>query len=213
MRGLFVTGTDTGVGKTAVTCVLARQWAREERRYIVRKPVSTGGVEDALALSRASGQPVAEVTPCWFREPAAPSVAAAAEGRVVPWEEMIQSCTPRGEEAVLVEGVGGLLCPLTDTHTVADLAVHLGLPVLIVARRSLGTLNHTLMTWEAAQRRGLNTLGVVISETEPVSGLAARTAPDELRRRKIPVLAVLPHGSDELSPWVDWWSLTCCAIK
>jgi dethiobiotin synthetase len=94
----------------------------------------------------------------------------------------------------LVEGVGGLLCPLTDTETVADLVQKLDLPLIVVARRSLGTLNHTLLTLEAAARRGLHVAGVVINETTPPQGLADETNVDELRRRiTAPILAVVPH--------------------
>jgi dethiobiotin synthetase len=110
--------------------------------------------------------------------------------------------------ALLVEGVGGLLCPLTDDATVADLAAALGLPLVVVARRSLGTLNHTLMTLEVARHRGLKVVGVVVSETEPLAGVAAITAVDEMRRRGVPVLAVIPHGSPDPTPDIDWWSLS-----
>jgi len=230
MRGLIVTGTDTGVGKTAVTCAIARVWRREGRSFAVRKPVSTGGNADALELSEASGQSAAEITAFVFGEPAAPPVAAAAEGRVLAMSDLLRvigfpvghassvplvrmarmagtldACSTGA--AHLIEAVGGLLCPLTDTETVADFAGLLRLPLVIVARRSLGTLNHTLMTVEIARHRGLKIAGVVVSETEPVEGLAARTAVDEMRRRGVPVLAVLRHGEAETTPPVDWWSL------
>lgn len=204
-RGLFVTGTDTGVGKTVVACAIARQWRREGRAFAVRKPVSTGGHEDAVALAAASGQRAADITPFVFREPAAPPVAAAAEGRAFTLE-MALSVFPPTEGAILAEGVGGLLCPLTDQETVADLAAALGLPLVVVARRSLGTLNHTLMTLEIARGRGLRVAGVVVCETEAVSGTAQLSAVGELRKRGVPVLALVPYGSEEPSPAVDWWS-------
>ncbi len=207
MRGLFVTGTDTGVGKTAVTCAIARQWRAEGRTFAVRKPVSTGGNADALALAEASGQPAHLITPYVFKEPAAPPVAAAAEGRPLRGAELHTACLA-DSAAVLVEGVGGLLCPLTDSMTVADLAELLAIPLIIVARRSLGTLSHTLMTVEIARHRGLKVAGVVVSETEPVVGLAALTAVDEMRRRGVPVLTVLAHGAAAPTPDVDWWSLS-----
>src|SRR4051794_13044454 len=116
--------------------------------------------------------------------------------------------------AVLVEGVGGLLCPLTERHTVADLVAGLDLPLLVVARRSLGTLNHTLLTVEAARARGLRLVGVVVSETAPPGTLAERANVEELRRRlDVPLLAVAPYrpgGHEEEIPAIseiDWWSL------
>ncbi|MBY0228437.1 MAG: AAA family ATPase, partial [Gemmataceae bacterium] len=85
-------------------------------------------------------------------------------------------------------------------------AAVLRLPLLVVARRSLGTLNHTLMTLEIARHRGLPVVGVVVSETEPAAGLAALAAVDEMRKRGVPVLAVVPHGGTPI-PEPDWWSL------
>jgi dethiobiotin synthetase len=115
---------------------------------------------------------------------------------------------------VLVEGVGGLLCPLTERETVADLAAGLGLPLLVVVRRALGTLNHTLLTLEVARGRGLPVAGVVVSETAPVQGPAEDANVEELRRRiDVPLLAVVPHRAGGIPPQepalagVDWWGL------
>ena len=112
---------------------------------------------------------------------------------------------------VLVEGIGGLLCPLTDEENVTDMAAELDLPLLIVARRSLGTLNHTLLTLEVAQARRLRVAGVVVCETNPVTGPAEQTNVEELRRRiRVPLVAVVPHqreGTPWAAPVVDWESL------
>jgi dethiobiotin synthetase len=114
---------------------------------------------------------------------------------------------------LLVEGVGGLLCPLTATATVADLAARLEMPVVIVARRSLGTLNHTLLTLEAAKARQLSVAGVIINETTPPEGLADQTNVDELRRLHVPILAVVPFQDSptQATPAVlaslDWQTL------
>src|SRR5262249_47661364 len=114
----------------------------------------------------------------------------------------------RPGSVVVVEGVGGLLCPLTEQGTVADLATDLGLPVVIVARRGLGTLNHTLLTLEAARARGLRVAGVVVSETARPRGLAEETNVQELRRLGVPLLAVMPHGGEPAAlDCVDWWQL------
>lgn len=226
MRGLFVTGTDTGVGKTEVTAAIARCWRHQGRRFAVCKPVATGiepppagsgAADDSRALAAAAGEPdPGAVTPYQFRAPAAPPVAARLEGRRLDLGQLIGAVEERaaGDMPVLVEGVGGLLCPLTERETVADLAVALGLPLVIVARRSLGTLNHTLLTVEAALRRGLRVVGVVVTETTPVASVAERENPAELRAQlTVPLLAVVPHrpgGYDREIPAIsaiDWWSL------
>jgi dethiobiotin synthetase len=196
---LFVTATDTGAGKTLATAALAILLRKRGRVVRAIKPVATGATpEDALVLARATSAAVESVTGWTFREPAAPPVSARAEGRSLALGEVIrwvQACeSPEPDAALLVEGVGGLLCPLTDDATVADLIADLGYPVLIVARRGLGTLNHTLLTVEAALRRDLKVLGVLVSETQPATTLAEITAPNELRRLlPVPVLGVLPY--------------------
>jgi dethiobiotin synthetase len=218
MRGLFITGTDTGVGKTEVTAGIARIWRREGRAFRVCKPVATGGDDDARKVALAAGDEARAVTSLLFPEPAAPPVAARLAGyeltlaRII---EAVRASQKRSADTLLVEGVGGLLCPLTETETVADLAAALGLPLVIVARRSLGTLNHTLMTVEIAHNRGLNVAGIVVSETQPVTTAAEQSNVEELRKRlTVPVLAVVPHrpgGYDSeivALGEVDWWSLS-----
>jgi dethiobiotin synthetase len=226
MRGLFISGTDTGAGKTVIACAVARQWRRQQRPFRICKPVATGATlhqghllsEDTLALARAAGDTDHEaITPYVFAAPAAPPVAARAEHKELTLEALAETVRRRQEPgtAVLVEGVGGLLCPLTETETVADLIECLDLPVVVVARRSLGTLNHTLLTIEAASHRGLRVAGVVVNETSPVTGLADVSNVEELRRRlAVPILAVVPHqhqaepeGEISAISGVNWWSL------
>jgi dethiobiotin synthetase len=206
-RGLFVTGTDTGVGKTVVTCLLTRALRQQGRAVRVCKPVATGATreggllvsDDTRLLAQAADDPaLGEITPWVFAEPAAPPVAARQAGVTLSLEAIADAVRRRemAGTTLLVEGVGGLLCPLTEDSLVADLASELGLPLLIVARRSLGTLNHTLLTVEAARTRRLAVAGVVINETTPVEGLAEKTNVEELcRRLPVPVLAVVPHGA------------------
>ncbi len=195
MPGLFVTATDTAAGKTVTTATLAIFLRRMGRKVRALKPVASGGVpgEDTLFLATATGWPAEEVTGWSFREPAAPPVAARAEGRSLNLDEIVAWVRDRERtDGLLVEGVGGLLCPLTEDAVIADLIAALGYPVLIVARRGLGTLNHTLLTVEAARRRGLVVVGVLVTETQPPTSLAEATAPEELRRLGVPVLGVLP---------------------
>jgi dethiobiotin synthetase len=170
-RGLFVTGTDTGVGKTVVSCALIR--ALRERGIDAggMKPIETGvgpdGPLDAMALRAAAGASDAleDVCPQRFALPAAPRVAADAVSRAVDFEAIrgaFERIAAR-RDLVVVEGAGGLLVPIRGRETMADLAAALDLPLLIVARAALGTINHTLLTLEASAARGLPVIGVVIS--------------------------------------------------
>ena len=217
MRGLAITGTDTGVGKTTVAagivaCLRQAGWA-----VSVSKPVATGDDWDTRTLLVAAGLPIEErerVTPWQFAEPLAPAVAARRAGVTLRLADLAAAVRrqARPEGVLIVEGAGGLLCPLAEDGSVADLFVELGLPVVIVARRSLGTLNHTLLTVEAAQRRGLTVAGVVVSEVTPPITLADASNVEELGRllpATVPVLAVVEHGSTagrgaDLAA-VDWW--------
>jgi dethiobiotin synthase len=224
MKGLFITGTDTGVGKTHITAAIARLWRREGFPFALCKPVVTGSDEDTRTLALAAGKTLAEVTSphLIFREPAAPCVAAAAEGVELSLELLVRECVSRTQEGrlpLLVEGVGGLLCPLTRDATVVELISALGLPIVVVTRRNLGTLNQTLLTVEAAQRRSLTVLGYIINETQPMSSLAERTVEQELGSRlAIPLLGTVAYGEGKEGEIAaisarDWWSLADCGIK
>src|SRR6516162_3253545 len=179
MTGLFVTGTDTGVGKTFVAAAIARSLIAAGREVGVLKPVATGAERvgegwrcaDAEALIEAigGGVPLDRVAPLRFEEPLAPSVAARRLGSPLDRARVLSvvgdalAWWAGRAEVMVVEGVGGLLCPLAEGTTVADLAVALDYPLVIVARRGLGTLNHTLLTVEAARLRGLRVAGVVLN--------------------------------------------------
>ena len=172
-RGVFVTGTDTGVGKTLVACALVRGLRSLGLDVGVMKPVETGvgaaGPRDAIALREAAGvdDPLELVCPFALALPAAPTVAAAAEGRRIDLEVIRRAFATLASRhgCVVVEGAGGLLVPVSDGASMADLARELGLPLLVVARASLGTINHTLLTLEAARTRGLRVAGIVISHS------------------------------------------------
>lgn len=221
MNGLFITATDTDAGKTFVTAGIARLWRRQQRRFRVCKPVATGAAgewsDDTRLLAAAAGDAdLRAVTPYTFAAAAAPPVAARLAGTSLTLQELANAVRRRVADGttVLVEGVGGLLCPLTERETVADLAAELDLPLIVVSRRSLGTLNHTLLTVEAARQRGLRVQGVVVTATMPARGVAEETNVEELRRRlDVPLLAVLPHQADAMERdimelgTVDWWSL------
>lgn len=218
-RGLFLTGTDTGAGKTYVTAAVARLLRQQGRPVRVCKPVATGATlvdghwlsDDTRLLANAADMMAQAVTAWTFAAAAAPPVAAHLAGVELRLEPIAAAVRQQMEPdaLTLVEGVGGLLCPLTGRDTVADLAARLALPVIVVARRSLGTLNHTLLTLEVARSRGLPVAGLVVTETTPASSVAEQTCIEELRRRiDVPLLAVLLHqaGPESLAN-VDWWQL------
>jgi dethiobiotin synthetase len=174
MRGLFVTGTDTGVGKSVVAAAIC---AASPEPVAAFKPVVTGLDEppgewphDHVLLAGATGQTPEDVAPYRFGPPVSPHYAAELAGERI---EPARILAAAGRHARLVcEGVGGLMVPITTGYLVRDLAVDLGLPLLIAARTGLGTINHTLLTVEAARAAGLSVAGVVMTpwpaEPEPI---------------------------------------------
>jgi dethiobiotin synthetase len=167
MPSFFITGTDTGVGKTWFTCWLVRAWQIQGLAAAALKPISTGDREDALLLRAASGDVLSldEINPVHFREPAAPLLAARAENRTIDFPAL--NCGIAAMRArfpfLAVEGVGGWRVPLADGYEVRDWARDLALPVVVVARGGLGTLNHTLLTVESIASAGLTCAGVVVN--------------------------------------------------
>jgi len=170
-RGLFVTGTGTEIGKTVVASVIARTIAAEGQRVHVFKPAVTGldeGVEtDHALLRRASGssQSDDEIAPYRYGPAASPHLAAELAGEEIDPERLRQAAgaAAEGADAIVCEGVGGLLVPLSPTYLVRDLATDLGYPLVLVASPGLGTINHTLLTLEAARAVGLEVKAVVLT--------------------------------------------------
>jgi len=221
MKGLFVTGTDTGVGKTIIAGAVARHLRRSGRYVEVFKPVATGCrrsrgrllSEDAqfLAACADSKLSLEDITPLCFSTPAAPNVAAEREHREIDLEAIfsLYRRISHVAEAVVVEGVGGLLCPITDDFWIIHLAVMMRLPVIVVARAGLGTINHTLLTIHVGRSAGLDVAGVVINRymVEPAKGtsskeqdeaffdedVAVQANPSQIAARGgVPVLAIVP---------------------
>ena len=192
-RRLLVTGTDTGVGKTLICCALARALRNRGMDVGVMKPVASGAVvdgdarisEDAALLQQAAqvDDPLDEICPVLIGPPLAPIPAAEMEGVRVRMDHVRRSFSRLAQEHefLIVEGIGGLLVPLVRGLTVADLAGELNLPILIVARSKLGTINHTLLTIEAARARNLSVVGVVFNRlgSGPL-GDDERTGPAEV---------------------------------
>jgi dethiobiotin synthetase len=170
-QGVFVTGTGTEVGKTVVAATIARTLASEGRRVAVFKPAVTGldeGVEtDHELLRRASGsnQSDEEIAPYRYGPPASPHLAAAMAGEEIDPERLRHAAAAAAAhaEAIVCEGVGGLLVPLSPTYLVRDLAADLGHPLVVVAGPGLGAINHTLLTIEAARAAGIEVAAVVLN--------------------------------------------------
>jgi len=220
--GLFVTATDTDVGKTVVTSALAVELRRQSpgMRLGVCKPFATGCRRDreglvnpdaeALAHFADCRAPLEVINPLRFRQPLAPAVAAEQSGETIDWPALCQSLSrlDREHEALLIEGVGGVLVPLDPADpqcTVLSLMRALGYPALIVARAGLGTLNHTAMTARLLEQAGVSVAGIVINGY-PTD--AAEADPSVASNRRwltrmtgLPVLATVPTmRPDQVAP-------------
>lgn len=204
---IIVTGTDTGVGKTAVTSAIAALLARAGLSPAAYKPVQTGVAReepgDMAVVERLAGIPTFEG--CRLREPMAPRPAAAIEESPLPRLAEHVAAAERLREThdhVLVEGAGGLLVELTDMgETLADLALALAdAEVVVVARSALGTLNHTRLTLEALQRRQIRTLGVAIGSWPHQPSVIETTNRDYLAALPHGLLGALPAGAPKLPP-------------
>ena len=221
--GLFITATDTGIGKTYVTALIARSLVASGRRVGVYKPAASGcrreGDEvvsdDAVALWDAAGRPgeLDRVCPQRFLAHLAPDLAAHQEGKRLDGELVrggIDYWRARSE-IVLVEGAGGLMSPLAEGEYVADLAYDFGFPLVVVSRNVLGTINATLQTLITAAtfREGLSIAGVVLNNPAPPSGdVSVSTNRFELAARCVPpVLAEVAWQAQEFDTDVDWFGL------
>lgn len=207
MIGCFVTGTDTGVGKTLAACGLLHALRGHHARVVGMKPVAAGTVcmagrpasEDALALRAASSIDVPPDldNPVLLPDPLSPHLAAARAGVRIEVAGLARSYRALAQlaDAVVVEGAGGFHVPLNETDTGADLAQALGLPVVLVVGLRLGCLNHALLTAEAIRARGLALAGWIANHIDPAM-LAPADNIDYLRQRLgAPLLAVIPHAA------------------
>jgi dethiobiotin synthetase len=205
-RGLFVTGTDTGVGKSIVTGGLAGLLQKQGINVGVMKPVETGCLHDDGSFVPADAQllkdmsvvdePLEEIVPYQFKEPLAPSVAAEREGITIDSNQLVKKFEymSRHHDVMLVEGAGGLLVPLYQKILFIDLVKRFKLPVLIVSRATLGTINHTLLTLRAARAEKVPVAGIVINNLSPEKNAASETNPEVIARLvDVPVWGVLPY--------------------
>lgn len=198
----FVTGTDTGVGKTRFSCLLIEALRAEGRDAVGYKPVCSGDRDDALLLAKASGDldPDA-VNPVWLKAAVAPWVAGMLENRPVDPEVLIEGYRRLAaeHEMVIVEGAGGWRVPIAAGYDIADLAADLKLPVVIVVGNRLGALNHTILTLDSIRSRGLEIAGLVINHLADELDTAAITNKGIIEQLTgVPILAEIIHGQDFL---------------
>jgi len=218
LKGFFITGTDTWVGKTTVAAALAYLMNQRGVRTVPVKPVQTGvtpgepgDLEICLKTCGLAPEPdrLRLMNPYRFRLPASPHLAAEQEGKQVEIQHIVNSCIELAEtyDALVVEGAGGLLVPLTREISTMDLARQLGLPLIVVSRAGLGTINHSLLTIHAARNAGLEVAAVVPNHPEPDSDLTETDKKIETDNREIiqsisgvRVFEPLPHvpGAGEM---------------
>lgn len=211
-RGVFITGTDTGVGKTFIAGALARGLRADGIDVGVMKPIETGvstpgrnrqpvglsGADDASYLKRAAGvsDPIELISPYRFRYPLAPWPASIKEGKKIEIKKILTAYKKLAEKHsfMIVEGAGGLLVPITEHLDVVDLILAMKLPVLLVARAGLGTLNHTRLTIEYGKNRGILFVGIILNQAQPQKTLADQSNPLILSHKiDVPIIGSVPY--------------------
>ena len=200
---LFLTGTDTGVGKTFTTALLTRALRQAGHGTLALKPICSGERSDVEILRDASGQILSldETNPVWLQAPAAPLVAARLENRTLSLDFFVEwfASLSAKHPSLLVEGAGGWLVPVTDTETLADLAVRLALPVIPVVANRLGCINHTLLTLESIRTRGLACPGIILNHLSPPADPAPQTN-TQIHSRQTQIHLEIHPGQLEILP-------------
>ena len=208
MSGYFITGTDTGVGKTVICGAIARALVLSGKRIGVMKPFETGCItrngglvpEDALFLKEMAQCPedISTICPCRFTYPLAPLVAASLENVSIDIESVKNSFREMEKkyETILVEGAGGIMVPIDNDYVTLDLIRDLGLPLIIVSRLSLGTINHTLLTVKQARQYGIKIAGIIFNQLTQETGKAEETNPSVIQEfSHLPILGQVPFIS------------------
>jgi len=221
-KGVFITGTDTGVGKTIIAGGLARLFCNMGINVGVMKPVETGGAykkgsligKDAEYLIRTSKiqDTYSHINPYIFEHPLAPYVAAKLEGKKIYKKKILTSFRNLTDkyDFLIVEGCGGFLVPITSNYMISDLARDMKLPVIIVARAGLGSINHTLLTLDYARRSGIKVIGIIVNKIGRNIQMFEKTNPQIIRDfGRVPILGVIPYISgrknmdDVVNKYVD----------
>ncbi len=202
LNGIFITGTDTDIGKTIVAGGVAAYLKDCGVNVGIMKPISSGGTDDAEFLKRIVNldDPLSLINPIVLKNPLAPSVAAQLEGIEIEFSSIEKAYIKLKNkyDLLIVEGVGGIAVPLYKDKLVTHLIKQLDLPILIVAHLGLGAINHTLLTVAFAEQANLQILGIVLnSPRHNTPGLPEQTNPDEIERiTKIPVIGILPYQEE-----------------
>ncbi len=206
-KGFFITGTDTGVGKTVVAAALIKAIGTFGLKVGGMKPIETGCCREGDVLIPSDGmflksiahmdETVNDITPYCFEHPLAPMVAGEIEGISVDVVAITRAFEELAEkyQAIVVEGAGGLLVPISRNYYMLDLAKEFSLPLIVVARPGLGTLNHTLLTVNYAIKEGLQVAGIIINYTyPPEDNMAEKTNPQIFKKiSSVPLIGIFPY--------------------
>lgn len=206
-RGIFITGTDTGVGKTFVAAGIAAALKVRGVDVGVMKPIHTGCKtrrgrlipEDSLslAISASVDDPIELITPYAFKQPVAPYVASEKNGVPIDIKKIIGSFKTlcRRHKYMIVEGIGGVLVPITENFYVADLIKRLNIPAIVVTRPGLGTINHTMLTLDYLKEKNIPLMGLIINYSrEGRNTPAEKTCAETLKKLSgVPVIGIIPH--------------------
>ncbi|HNQ64249.1 MAG TPA: dethiobiotin synthase [Syntrophorhabdaceae bacterium] len=217
MSTIFITGTDTGVGKTTVTsCLSAFLSLKKHLNVGVMKPFESGLSKrdkdllpwDAICLREASGSndDLDDISPYTFESPLAPEVAASLEHIQIDMDivDRIYNKIKNRHDVVIIEGAGGVLVPIKKDYFYADLIKNWEAPAIIVSRLGLGTINHTLLTNNFLQSKGIKVLGVILNNNDGTGDLAAQTNPEILKRYlDVPLLGIFPYVEGLLKEGMD----------
>lgn len=214
VKGIFVTGTDTDVGKTVIAAGLAGLFKEKGLKVVVMKPIQTGAIKregelvpklvslDIEFAIKTSGvtEDINLLNPYCLEPPVAPLVASQLTGVLIDIKKILAAYTELASryDIIIVEGAGGILVPILNDYLMIDLIKDLGLPVLIVTKPSLGTINHTLLTIKQLQSENIRVLGVVINGyKEDEAGISERTNPQIIEDlSKVPILGIIPYSSE-----------------
>lgn len=204
-KGIFITGTDTGVGKTVIAGAIVRVLKRKGLKVGVMKPVETGCTKEGDVLIPSDGEflkymadldiSINEITPYRFETPVAPLVASEVEGRYINPEKILEAykTLTRKFDFVIVEGIGGLMVPINEGLFVADLVSYMGIPLVIVSINKLGTINHTFLTVDSARSKGLDIKGLIVNDMRQGDDISADSNISVIKRLiDVPVVGVFP---------------------
>ncbi len=219
-NGIFITGTDTGVGKTIVAAILAYSFKRQYIDFGYIKPMESGIPDDDYLARRSDAARVkkagalsesfAEIVPYTFPEPLAPLLAARRSGMEITGDKLINTIRNliHPQRRTIIEGAGGLLAPLCEDFLVLDLIKELEFPALVVSRTALGSINHTLLTLDRLRREDIPILGVIANHTTQAPDVAEKTFIKQLTEfDPVTIMGELPYNPDLQTDSPDWEQL------